>query len=344
MTDEVEDIDISSNSEDGFKISDSIDSIKDSSLIEKEDNRDFKEIEIEETELDGVIELSLGKALNESETYDITSEFKTDIVIIAGPSGCGKTTLITTFYHIFQKNSIDSFLFNWSKTLLGFEQRAFNARIISKKASPKPPKTQRGVSDAILHLGIFCKKREKFYNFLLSDFSGEDYKEVIGNADLAKEDFGIVKSASVFAVVFDGELLVTKQKRNGEIFSGKKLIDTFLGAGLINYNTKINLIVTKYDLIIEKSNEDPIIKNKIGNLISEIREKYQERFLSIECFNIAAMPIDTENCAIGTGLNELLKNWTAPVKNTIWSLKAQSFQAENLSEFDRFSYRDKRYE
>lgn len=179
-----------------------------------------------------IFELPLGDAMTIEETYKITAAFQTKFIVLVGPQESGKTTLVTTIYQLFQTGPIDKYFFAGSKSLKGFESRAFNTRVTSGNSHSQTPKTRRGISDSILHLKLWNSIENSSQDLLISDFSGEDYNSAIANIDLMKSDFSPIKRADRIVVLLDGELISKKTKRNSTQDRAIELIQTIYDAGL----------------------------------------------------------------------------------------------------------------
>jgi len=280
------------------------------------------------------IELPHGNALTLEETYRITSAYQTNFIVLAGPSGCGKTTLVTTVYQMFQKEPMEKYHFAGSETLLGFEQRAFLTRTTSGNASSQTPKTRRGILDSILHLKLWCLKNKVFQNLLITDFSGEDYKSVIANVDLAKEEFGVIKRADHIVILIDGALISQKKYRNGVEQESLQLLKTFIDAGLLNKNVCLDILISKYDIVIERSREDPSIHCFIKNIYEKFCNKFHDQVKDLNIYNVAAMPEDKSEIQIGYGLSALIQSWVEGKDKS--SIKADILQHDMSSEFNLF--------
>jgi GTPase SAR1 family protein len=258
-----------------------------------------------------IFELPVGQALSLDDTYSITSSEYTRFIVVAGPSGCGKTTLVTSLYHLFQKGPIGNFYFAASQTLQGFEQRAFKARTSSHLSIPETIKTRRGISDSILHLKLWDTKKNYRYNFLMSDFSGEDYSSAIANVELMIEDFSVIKRADTIVIIIDGDRISNKKSRHGTFQQTTELLKTINDANLFSESVIVEFVISKYDLVKKRSETDPAIMEYIDKLKDKILGKTDNLpDIAIKFFRIAAMPSDSGDCETGFGIADLLQSWT----------------------------------
>lgn len=258
-----------------------------------------------------IFELPGGQALSLEDTYNITSSEVTRFVVLAGPSECGKTSLVTSLYHLLQKGPIGSLYFAGSQTLQGFEQRAFDARISSNRSTSETIKTRRGITDSILHLKLWDSKNNLRHNFLISDFSGEDYSSAIANVKLMQEDFGVIKRADTLVIIIDGNRISNKNHRHSAFEQTTELLQTINDANLFSESVNVEIVISKYDLLIKSNESDSTILDYIDKLTEKIMGKTDNLpNIAIKFFKIAAMPNDLSDCETGYGLHDLLHSWT----------------------------------
>lgn len=307
------------------------------SEIEKSESDEIENINNRQEEPNivenSLFDLPLGKALTLKDTYRITASKDTKFVVFAGPSGCGKTTLVTSLYQLFLKGIVGDYYFVRSNTLQGFESRAFYTRVISNSTEPQTIKTRVGMSESILHLELWnCTKNEKA-TFLLSDFSGEDFRSSIANIDVMRRDFSIIKRADIVVVLVDGEKITNLKTRNSCILQLADLIRTISDAGLFASSVLIEIVVSKYDIVIEKSIENPEIKSFLEKKITSLVDLSKNvSGAEVVQFNITAMPRHTDNINVGEGVGQMLESWFYTTKKT----KSSNIFNRNSSQFDKF--------
>ena len=318
----------------------------------EEDNKGDKQVNTEgnkevEGVLDKVVELldmqqlPHGNALSVEETYKITSSREVKFILLAGQSASGKSTLVTMIYHMFIGGPFAGHWFSGSETLLGFEQRAYNLRTSSNSSVPTMPKTRRGILDAILHLRLFDPRNISYKDLLITDLSGEDYGSVIGNVDMAKSDFQIVKRADHLVLLIDGGLLSQKSHRNQAEQESLQLLHTFIDAELINNNTCVDVLISKYDLVLRSSKDDPSVSEFNKKLVIKFEDKFKGRFRNLRFLNIAALPEQTEELPVGYGLEGLISNWIIDKDDSKAENVRTNIQFDGGSEFNLFINRIK---
>ncbi|WP_366924198.1 hypothetical protein MFMK1_001156 [Metallumcola ferriviriculae] len=311
--------------------------------IEETAERDIVEQIDTQTEVldahDDIFELPHGNALELDETYEITAANKTNFIVLIGPAGCGKTTLVTTVYQMFQKNPMEDYYFAGSRTLLGFEQRAFLTRTTSGHAFPDTPKTRRGISDSILHLKLYSVIRDSFKELLITDFSGEDYKAIIANVNLAKEEFGVIKRADNLVLLIDGELVSNKKRRNGAVQETLELLKTIIDAGLFSNRTCLDIVISKYDIVKERSIEDSAIKDFLSNVQQKFINKFGNEVMKLNFYYVSAMPKDKNQLNIGYGLDKLINSWVERKMGSVGVIQSNLLKQDFKSEFNLFKIR-----
>lgn len=300
-------------------------------LEEQENTITFSEVHDENFQM---FCLPIYEELMPEDTYPITASENSNFFVIIGGTGSGKTTLITSIYHLFLTGTYkEKFMFAGSQTLSAFEARAFYLRTSSENTHVKMRRTPVG-SGGILHIRLKIKQQNDFTNLLFSDFSGEDLSNIVANIDAVKEDFKIVNSASHLVVLIDGEKIANMRYRISELQKMIQILRTFWDGGVINNNAKIIIVVSKYDLLIDKAGnlKDPFSQSIIERILEQLPE-LKGRLL----FNyIASMPTETTILKAGYGVDQLLESLFNP-SNPILS---NSDTADNLkSQFNMWKGR-----
>lgn len=271
-------------------------------------------------------QLPSGSVLDPLDTYSITAAEKSCFVVIMGATGSGKTTLVTSIYQQFLCGGfLDNYYFAGSKTLMAFEERAHYTRTVSNGLEPQTLRTPRGSINDILHLRIKDNQKNRNINLLLSDFSGEDFENAVANIEVARQDFNLVKSAKKIVVIVDGANIVTPRKRASEIQRAINILKTFFDGELTHNNVDVLIVLSKYDLTKDKVEEEYLesISESFVKQIPELKNR-------VGFLRVAAMPTNTDEVALGFGLNDLLDEL---LKDQI-----KKFEEENmpnlLSQFD----------
>lgn len=270
--------------------------------IEVSDSESLKEDELQS----GFLPLPSGRALSLQETYDVMASENTSVIVLVGPSECGKTTIESTIYQLFQREKLTNHLFAGSKTIQGYEDRSFYTRINSKQEVATTPRTSRGVQEIFLHLRLLNENKEQRANYLFADLSGEEIQAHIANVGSLTKQMPFLKFADSLTVILDGERLANKHRRNGVIEEASTMIRTIFDAGLYSMSTKVQLVISKYDII--KASDDPNINRFIEERIKELQSLIARYIKNVTVHEVAAMPHNS-SFAVGFGLESLLSAW-----------------------------------
>lgn len=308
----------------------------DEKLANKKEEMELFEMEKGEhmEEQNDTFNLPLGEALSIEDTYSITARDKTKLIILAGSSECGKTTLITTVYQMFHKGPIDELYFAGSQTIKGFEQRAYYTRANCNKNNPNTPRTRMGSLDSFLHLKLWDSKNKKKHNFLLADFSGEDFNNARANVKVMKEDFSLIRRADFLIILIDGDSITQKDKRFSAIQITQELLTTIKNADVLRKNTRICFVISKSDIVKMKCKKNPSLNNFVNGIAEKLKSKFTDIENEIKFYNVAAMPKDTNIVSVGYGMKELIKEWTKEAKISNDTIFVE--QKELKSEFNKF--------
>ena len=288
---------------------------------------------------DDIIELPQGQALGIDETYGITAAKITKFIVLAGSAESGKTTLINSIYHIFQRRAFAGYMFAGSKTLVGFEQRCHPARILSNNSNAATNRTQRGFYNSILHLSLrdhLCQMEKQ--DLLITDFSGEDYDFVIANVESAKQEFDIIKRADNFVLLVDGNNISNKNYRNSTKQKSLQLLKTFLDGGLLDSTSRVDVLISKYDIVKIKC-EDLKILSFLDDFKKDIELQFSKLFKQLRIYEIAARPNpETEEIGLGYGLEKLIPNWIESNPEYDHNEYVE-YKSNSYSEFNMFAFR-----
>lgn len=280
-----------------------------------------------------------GEALTFFDSYKITADQRVNFIVLIGDSGSGKTTLIVTIYNLLQKGPFLNYYFAGSETLIGFEQRCHLSRTTSFGIKPETAKTRRGVTDSLLHLELYNATDKTKKNLLITDFSGEDYTSLIGNTDLAKNEYSFIKRADCIALLIDGDHLTDFNKRNKTEQQAYQMLNTLIDSNIINPNTRVDLAISKFDLVSERIKNDPSLESFIYKLKAKFKNAFYNKLKNYNFINIAMRPLDGSELKMGYGLDELLPNW---FEYHIMPKKDINHKAltSYYSEFDLFAIRN----
>ena len=272
--------------------------------------------------------LPSGDALNDEDLYLLTAKKNTRIIYVLGPVGSGKTTFESMIYECFLKNIDEELLFAGSETLLGFEQRLNNLRVVSGNSTAKMERTN--IQERHCFLQLYLKDKQENYSVVFSDISGEIFDRCVANKTNMEEDLKNLDLTQNIVLFIDGEALLDKSRRQGAVSQLRTFLQTLKSSNLYSPGYNIDIVISKNDVICEKSNgnADSFIDN-ISEKFSDLKGAYIFRFYRIEALNGNSISDSTS-----TSLFELLKIWRDmdSIKGNIREHKIRELQ----NEFNRY--------
>ena len=303
------------------------------------DNSDFIDAGILEVDSEGktdtdgseAVQLPEGQPLSAEQLNPIFAAEKSSLCILAGDVGSGKTALLTYIYHaVLTGKYQEKYLFAGSQTLAAFEERALPTRVDSMRAQPDVGRTPKGSIDQFLHLRFQRCDSGEIINLLTTDFSGEDFKEIHADIHAARERFPVACAAGQFLYILNGEHLIRKRDRDGELLRMEHLLRTFSDGGLLKRNSRILIVISKYDLIAKT--DDGSFPDFVTSILTRVVKKIPALEERCSLYQIAAMPGDTETCPVGYGVEQLLDDILAGYP--AWSKATQRQVSETKSQFN----------
>ena len=279
-------------------------------------------------------QINSGEALSRDKFYTIAAKESTKMLLLLGPVASGKTTIETSLYQLFQEKPVENYYFAGSRSLQGFEQRAYYTRIKSKGSLPDTPRTKVDEEPTFLHLRLWNRDNDATTNLIFWDISGEAFSENIGKVDSVKKEFSFAERADFVIGIIDGEKLCNKKTKNSVVSEIIQLLRTFLDSGVLGEGCVLQIVFRKYDLLIKEENYAEIIeraKDQINGYLEELSA-------NIEYYCVAAMPSSAKDIQVGYGLSELLQRWCKKREYISWVPKKLT-DFENLSEYDKLFFK-----
>ena len=279
----------------------------------------------------GVVELPLGEALTLGGSLQITRARRTQLIVVAGAVGAGKTTLIAALFHLFQRGPFAGYFFAGSDTLIGFDRRCYLARIASGRSNPDTDRTRPGEESQLLHLrvrkqGLLAPAKD----ILLSDLSGEDYREAKDSVEECKR-LPLLKRADHFVLLIDAGQLAQLDSRQRVRNEATALLGTCLDAGQIGNFTYVDVLLSKWDLVNTGDSETVSFIEELERLLEQQFARRVGRFRSTR---IAARP--SPRYSLGHGLDRVFPSWVedhaVPVSHNGQDARPDSY----VTEFDRY--------
>ena len=171
-----------------------------------------------------------------------------NLVSVIGERNGGKTTLISEIYDRFLRGPFAGHSFCHSRSLLGFEQKSFQARASSGGERPDTPRTSVGDGLKFFHLGVVSDATSIRSDLLISERAGESYRELRDAPAKATNLIELAKARSI-AFILDGGR-VADSKRRAEAFASVRNIARAVTVGCNPASdVELQLVTTKFDLL-----------------------------------------------------------------------------------------------
>lgn len=284
---------------------------------------------------------SSGFEISASEAIEINGHSQPNVIVLAGRQDVGKTTLIATLATLFQKSSsFAEYRFCRSKTLLGFEQRCFLSRIDSgnvKEDTERTPYSTDGYK--YLHLGVVeIQNRSSKIDLVIADIPGEEFKRIANSSEKAK-NFHLSKRTDHFAFLANADLLSNEKERQNEKSFLKTLFQRFTDTGILDQRIKIQIVFTKWDLLLSKAHEDKHFKF-VSSVEDEIRLAAKGFEDKVDFIKLASRSSTEAGLEAGWGFDKLLSLWVKkPLRTTSGLPKHPVFVPAYAREFCKYEFR-----
>lgn len=280
----------------------------------------------------------IGEALKLNETNKITSSSLTRLILLAGLIDAGKTTMLASIFDLFQcQNNLSGYTFAGSQTLIGFERRCHDARIKSEREIPVTERTKRSDSNVFLHLKV-QSRNEIITNLLFTDLSGEIFIALSDSTEECRK-FELAKRADHFALFIDADQLSNLEQRNIVKARSIGILSSLIETKMLNKNTHIEIIFSKWDMLIEKQQVE-IHLEFVEGLKVEINKKISSTHPNLEFYKLASRPVDQNKFEFGYGISEIFTMWVENSQFKCSSRTDNTFQKTNkiIREFSKFKF------
>ncbi|MFN3249389.1 TRAFAC clade GTPase domain-containing protein [Roseibium album] len=269
---------------------------------------DIDEIEEPSTipNVDRVITLSLGEALNRTNASALQRKRISRMIGIIGPADAGKSSLMASIYDIFQTGPFADLEFAGSSTLIGFEKVCHDARVASRRDAPHMERTSAGAEATFFHLDLQSID-SNVVSLFISDRSGEDYLAAADDLSRADEFFEL-RRADVVTLLVNGEHLTLSEHRHEVKAITPQIVDALVEAGSFRRGCRLAAVLTKQDSVLASPRADRV-QREFDSIVNAIVERHGSHFSNIERFLIAASPKDSTKVKRGEGVDQLLQFW-----------------------------------
>lgn len=229
----------------------------------------------------------IGEALSDDEKInELMTNSKPEVTVLVGFEGYGKTSFVSTCYQIIlTKGKIGDYVCYDSDTLTGLERRLFLRRYNEKlqDQTPQTKRTIRGEAYLLTFRFYHPEKGEKL--IVISDHSGEDYREYSDRKGTLEKDILIQNADRLLFFVDSQEMigkgfLTMKQRYTN-------LINNMKETGVFKKNIKVQVLFNKYDCV---ENMEQLFEQKSKAFMEKIVELMEHKIDNT--FNVISNQID----------------------------------------------------
>ncbi len=279
------------------------------------------------------VQLPANKAMQPDTVSELLGARATRFVIVGGPFDSGKTTLISSIFERLHRNTIGSWQFAWSETLLDLEDIGFKGRDASGLNSPVTERTSQQVGRKTYHIRFFNRDSGRVQDILLVDISGEEFEAVRDFNDKC-EELQFIRRADHFCFLLDGDRLAVLDKRNEVLPEATTILRALSETKTLLPSTHLQIVVSKFDSLLALPAQEAV-NEYLAVVESTMRSRFQDKVASISFVKtIARCPAGSTEPA--TGIELLLPVWCnqprIPRRYT-----APDITLDGYCEFDRFS-------
>jgi hypothetical protein len=284
------------------------------------------------------VELYAGKELSAGDAETVAIRSPVHVVVFAGAEGSGKTTVLASIYERLSQGPLAGFQFGGSRSLLGFEQICYLNRLASGGVRPDTPRTVPTDEVAYYHLALkgIQEGGAGVHHVLLSAVSGELFR-LARNSREDCERLTFLRRADAIVVLIDGARLAVPDQRTNAQADASGILESFLDAGMVTANCRIDLVFSKLDRIIATGESAIEFLKKTQE---KLEVKFRTRVPSLAFRQIAARPDPSlSNADLKDGLAEAFASWMAPKPPDATNPWMQVAPPSDTREFSKFGWR-----
>ena len=257
------------------------------------------------------VRLAASEALTAAQASALLRRGDARVISILGPLESGKTSLIASVYDLFQEGPVNGMSFSRSRTLHAFERTCHDVRAASRRGAPHMYRTPRGaVRFFDLQICLVCGDDiGDGISLIMSDRSGEEYREATADASMFR-GFPEIVGADSFTVLVDGERLLDTGERHNVSSEVILTMQALRDGDALRSGSRVALVLTKIDVVKGSCVAQRAI-NDFDRLRSRLCVLFGDVLSTIEPLKIAASPMPN-TLKRGTGVPDLLSFWLKP--------------------------------
>ena len=283
-----------------------------------------------------------GERMNADEALGITRSSLARVIILAGPPRSGKTTILTSIYHLFQRDgSIGEYRFAGSKTLIGLERVSHTARIRSGRTDPETERTKSSDRIEFLHLCVTNKSSHDRVHLLLSNVPGETFERARKHSDEAQR-LKALRRTDQLNILLDGEKIINPKKRHTVLTKARTLIGRLVEERILGNKSDVNILFTKWDLI-ELNDDKKEAKKFVETAKKSMHNKYADKFNKMRFFEVAARPKKESSFQLGYGVKNIFEKWVSKMPRTEAQIYNSHLHRGKQRQFESFYISDSHF-
>lgn len=205
-------------------------------------------------------------ALDEADVNKLVKNSRPELIVLLGLNDFGKSTFVGSLYHLLRsKGSLGNMEFYDSETFVGFEKRVYLRRL-EYDGSSTTKRTIRG-ENSFLHLSLREQGTDSFYDVVISDRSGEDYRDYISKDALIHGD-RTISQANKLLLFVDSTKLYGRDYRSmyDDLTS---LIHRLKEKDKLSVHAMVYVVFNKSDLQPEEYKDKKAHENEIVQMVQE---------------------------------------------------------------------------
>jgi hypothetical protein len=252
---------------------------------------------------DGHVDLPSGEPFGADSLGDVLRQVPGRLIVIGGTQKSGKTTLIASIYERYRGGRFADMIFAGSRTLPGLERICHLGRQQSGRMTPETDRTSLSLGWQVFHLAVADRQRR--WDFLLADMSGEAYEHVrdFGGAN---NEMALLGRADHFALLLDGAKLSDVRERQIAYDDSDTILRRLVESRQLSPETPVTVVFSKWDIVERADGE---AKEYCDAIQARMHERFGPRLKELRFRSVIARDDRANGQPATHGVAELLKSW-----------------------------------
>lgn len=205
-------------------------------------------------------------ALDEADVNKLVKNSRPELIVLLGLNDFGKSTFVGSLYHLLRsKGSLGNMEFYDSETFVGFEKRVYLRRL--EYDGPSTTKRTIRGENSFLHLSLRKQGTDSFYDVVISDRSGEDYRDYISKDALILGDRAISQADKLLLFVDSTKLYGRDYRSMYDDLTS--LIHRLKEKDKLPIHAIVYVVFNKLDLQPEEYKDKKAHENEIVQMVQE---------------------------------------------------------------------------